>query len=125
MNIFILVRTFEQHSYIIDSEWLRLLEIDVNAWFDKLLQSDLPATFFGLQSQIRFSKEKRSYKCFKVLNDEGFLIEARRDLNHASRLSVVDSILYSFINALDLAVPDVLVNDYHLQEDLTLETHSP
>ena len=84
-----------------------------------------PPRSLGSKVKFGFLKKKGVINVSKVLNDEGFLIEARRDLNHASRLSIVDSILNSFIDALDLAVPDVLVNDYHLQEGLTLEKHSP
>jgi hypothetical protein len=54
MNVLILIGTLEEHAEVVDRERIALiLQVDVNARFDELLECDLSTTFFGFKSNVR------------------------------------------------------------------------
>ena len=112
MNVLILVGTLEEHAEVVDREWLTLiLQVDVNARLNELLECDLPTTFFGFKSYVWLPKQtKVGVTRNKLPDDQRFLIEAWRDLYHSAWCRIVDGFLDGLEDAFHLAVADVLVD---------------
>ena len=63
MNVLILIGTLEEHAEVVDRERIALiLQVDVNARFDELLECDLSTTFFGFQSNIRLPTQTKGLR---------------------------------------------------------------
>ena len=63
MNILILIGTLEEHAEVVDRERIALiLQVDVNARLDELLERNLSTSFFGFQSNVRLPKQTKGLR---------------------------------------------------------------
>ena len=63
MNILILIGTLEEHTEVVDRERIALiLQVDVNARLDELLERNLSTSFFGFQSNVRLPKQTKGLR---------------------------------------------------------------